>query len=57
MKMCDAFDKEIYGNVAVSSKKRCSSLYKKISVFQENSFEGKVIKMFKISSDYHIKIS
>ena len=42
--------------VALSSKKRCSSLLKKILVFPNTCFKVKILKMFEISSGLHIKI-
>ena len=50
----------LYGNamfsvVALSAKKLYSSFLEKVLVFQEICFKSKVLKMFKISSDFHIK--
>ena len=49
-----------YGNVAfsilvLSSKKRSSNFLKKVFVFEKIGFKVKVLSMFKISSDSHIK--
>ena len=55
------FDKAVlYGNVAfsiiiISSKKRYSSVLKKILVFQKTCFKFKVMKTLKIFSDCHVK--
>ena len=51
----------LYKNVAfsiiiLSTKKRCSSFFKKNIVFQKTCFKVKVLKTFKISSDCHLKI-
>ena len=50
----------LYGNDAFSilvlpTKKQYSSFLKKVFVFQKICFKVKVLKMFKISTDCHIK--
>ena len=50
----------LYGNAAFSilvfsTKKRYSSLSKKVFVFQKIYFIVRVLKTFKISTDFHIK--
>ena len=50
----------LYANIAVSilvlsRKKQYSSFLNKVFVFQKIGFKVKVVKTFKISSDYHIK--
>ena len=50
----------LYGNVAFTilvllTKKRYSSFLKKVFLFQKICFKVKVLKTFKISSDYHRK--
>ena len=52
----------LYGNDVFSilvrpTKKRYSSLLKKVFVFLKICFKVKVLKMFKIFTDRHIKIS
>ena len=39
----------------LSTKKRYSSFLKKVLVFQKICFKAKVLKMFKVSTDCHIK--
>ena len=43
-------------NVVLSTKKQYSSFSKKLFVFQKASFKVRVMKIFKISIDCHIKI-
>ena len=56
-----AFDRTVLnGNVALSftvlwTKKSYSNLLRKVLVFQKTYFKVKVLKMFKIPSDCHIK--
>ena len=50
----------LYGNDAfsilvLSTKKLCSSFFKKVFVFQKICFKVKVLKMLKISTDCQIK--
>ena len=50
----------LYGNDAFSilvrsTKKQCSSFLKKVFVFKKICFKVKVLKMFKIFTDRHIK--
>ena len=50
----------LYGNDAfsilvLSTKNRYSSFLKKVFVFQKICFKIKVLKTFKISTDFHIK--
>ena len=50
-----------YGNnvlsiVVISTKKRYSSFSKEVSFFQKTCFKVKALKIFKICSDYHIKM-
>ena len=41
--------------LVISTKKRYFSFVRKVFVFQKNYFKVKVLKMFKTSSEYHIK--
>ena len=41
--------------LVLSTKKRYSSFLKSVCIFQKIYFKVKVLKLFKISSDFHIK--
>ena len=53
--MAVLYRNDAFSIIVISTKKRYSSLLKKIFFFQKISFKVKVLKTFNISTDYHIK--
>ena len=49
------YENDAFSVLVLSTKKRYSNFLKKVFVFQKTSFKVKVLKMFKISSNCHIK--